>query len=172
MENLLIRNVKLDDIPKVVNIRIKGWQEAYKNIIDSNYLKSLDESIEDRIIRMKNNYMDNGFIVAKLDNEIVGFCRYINNNTYSPEFNIDCEIMALYVRPDLKRRGIGKKMFNYVVDEFKSQNKKEMIIWCLKENYPSREFYKNMGGNIVGEKDMNIGNKLYREVGFKYDLRK
>ena len=172
MKNLLIRSAILEDIPQVVNIRIKGWQAAYKNIIDSNYLKSLDYDIERRINKMKSNYKDGGFIVAEQNNEIVGFCRYMYDNSYSPSIDVDCEIMALYVRPDLKRQGIGSKMFNHVVEEFKSLNKKEMIIWCLKENYPSIEFYKVMGGNIVGEKDMEIGNILYKEIGFKYNLRK
>lgn len=34
MDNLIIRNVKVDDIPAVVDINITGWQAAYQGIID------------------------------------------------------------------------------------------------------------------------------------------
>ena len=45
-----------------------------------------------------------------------------------------------------------------------------MIIWCLKENYPSRKFYEKMGGAVIGEHKTNIWYKDYDEVGFLYKL--
>lgn len=45
-----------------------------------------------------------------------------------------------------------------------------MIIWCLKENYPSRKFYEKIGGIYCGETTRIIGNKEYSEVGYVYDL--
>jgi hypothetical protein len=44
--------------------------------------------------------------------------------------DIDCEITALYVKTDLKYNGIGTKLFQFVVNEFKSQSKSKMILWC------------------------------------------
>ena len=38
MENLIIRNVKKEDIPKIVDIQINGWKTAYRGIIDDEYL--------------------------------------------------------------------------------------------------------------------------------------
>ncbi len=84
--------------------------------------------------------------------------------------DIDCEITALYVKPDLKYNGIGTKLFKYVIDEFKNKNKTKMIIWCLKDNEPSKKFYTKMGGKIVKEKIMEIGDKNYLEVGFEYNI--
>ena len=47
-----------------------------------------------------------------------------------------------------------------------------MIIWCLRDNYPSRKFYEKMGGTIVGEKDFIKSGKTFPEVGFLYELDK
>ena len=33
----------------------------------------------------------------------------------------------------------------YAINEFKNSKKEKMILWCLKENYPSRAFYEKMG---------------------------
>lgn len=169
MEDIIIRNIKEEDISDVVDIQISSWKTAYKGIIDDNYLESMDKN--KKIEQRKKDYKQNGFIVAEKNKEIVGFCRYIDNNDYTIDMpEIDCEIIALYVKPDLKYSGIGTKLFQYVTNQFKRKNKKEMIIWCLKDNLPSRKFYTKMGGKIIKEKEIEFGGKNYFEVGFKYNL--
>ena len=170
MKNIIIRNIKKEDIPQVVDIQISGWQTAYRGIIDDDYLDSM--SREAFIERRNKDYNKNGFIIVEANNEILAFARYVDNNSFSPETpEIDCEITALYTKPDLKGKGLGTKMFNYILNEFKKLNKTKMIIWCLKENYPARKFYEKMGGTIIGEKTINFGNKDYPEVGFLYNIK-
>lgn len=169
MENIIIRNVKEEDIPSIVDIKINGWKTAYKGIIDDDFLNSMNR--EEKIEKQRKNYKQNGFIVAECNKEVVGFCRYIDNNSYTPNMlEIDCEIVALYVKSDLKYNGIGTKLVQFVINEFKNKNKKKMIIWCLKDNEPSRKFYTKMGGEIVKEKVVEIGEKNYYEVGFRYNI--
>lgn len=45
-----------------------------------------------------------------------------------------------------------------------------MIVWCFKDNEASKKFYTKMGGKIIKEKLIRIGEKDYYEVGFKYDI--
>ena len=169
MKNIIIRNIKEEDIPKVVDIQISGWQTAYKGIIDDETLNKLNR--EDKINQRQKDYKDTIFIVAEINDDIVGFCRYIDSNKYTQNIpEIDCEIMALYAKPDLKYNGIGTKLFQFAYNEFKNNNKTKMIIWCLKDNEPAKKFYKKMGGKIIGEKEIKIDNKTYYEVGFLYTL--
>lgn len=169
MENIIIRNVKKEDIPGVVDIQISGWQTAYKGIINDSFLNSMNR--EERIKQRNEDYHKGGFIVAELDKEIIGFCRFTDSNRFSPETpEADCELSGLYVKPNLKNNGIGTKMFQYVLKEFKKQNKTKMIIWCLKDNFPSRNFYEKMGGKVIKERTIAIGNKDYMEVGFEYNI--
>lgn len=169
MENIIIRNIKEEDIPSVVDIQINGWKTAYKGIIDDDFLNSMNR--EEKIEKRRKDYNQNGFIVAELNKEVVGFCRYIDNNSYTPNMlEIDCEIAALYVKPNLKYNGIGTELFQFVTNEFKSKNRTKMIIWYLKDNKPSRKFYTKMGGEIVKEKVVEMGEKNYVEVGFEYNI--
>ena len=108
MENIIIRNVAEKDIPSVADIQVNGWKTAYKGIIDDAILNVMNK--EEKIERFKVNYQKNGFIVAELENKVVGFCRYIDNNEFTPDMqDIDCEITALYVKPNLKYNGIGDR---------------------------------------------------------------
>lgn len=169
MDKIIIRDIEEKDIESVVDIQIGGWRTAYKGIVDDNFLNSMDKN--ERIERRKNDYKENGFIVAEIDGKVVGFCRYIDNNNRSPEIrNADCELAAIYVNPELKYKGIGTKLVNYVKEEFRKKGKTKMIIWCLKDNEPSKKFYTKMGGKIINEKKIEIGEKEYDEVCFEYTL--
>ena len=133
MKNIIIRNIEENDIPSVVDIQINGWKTAYRGIIDDNVLNSMNR--DERIEKRRKDYKENGFIVAELDNQVVGFCRYIDSNKFTQDISdVDCELLALYVKPDLKYNGIGTKLVQFVINEFKSKNKTKMILWCLKDN--------------------------------------
>ena len=169
MENVIIRNIEEKDIPSVVDIQINGWKSAYNRIIDDNVLNSMNRN--ERIAKRKNDYKENGFIVAELNNQVVGFCRYIDSNKFTQDIpNIDCELLALYVKPKLKYNGIGTRLFQFVINDFKSKNKNKMILWCLKDNESSKKFYIKMGGKIIKERAIEIGEKEYLEVGFEYNI--
>ena len=83
---------------------------------------------EEKIKMREKDYNENKFIVAEINNEIVGFCRYTDNINKTPEtLEADCELRALYVKPEVKHNGIGKKMFQYAVNEFKNMNYKRKV---------------------------------------------
>ena len=63
-------------------------------------------------------------------------------------------------------------MFRYVVNEFKYMGKTKMVLWCLKDNVLARKFYEKMGGKIIKERLIHIGNRDYKEVAFEYDIDK
>lgn len=50
MNKVIIRNVKLEDLRQVSEIAIKGWQTAYRGIIDDDYLDNL--SIDNKYQKM------------------------------------------------------------------------------------------------------------------------
>ena len=163
-----IRKIEKEDIKLAADIKIKGWKTAYKGIIDDSFLNNMNKQKE--IEKCEKYYDTTGFIVAEIDGKVVGFCRYKDIENNEKIDNIDCEIRALYVEPELKRNGIGKELFKYAKDEFIKKNNKKMIIWCLKDNYPSRSFYEKMGGKIFRYKKEILGEKEYELVSYVYDL--
>ncbi|MDO4760059.1 MAG: GNAT family N-acetyltransferase [Candidatus Saccharibacteria bacterium] len=164
-----IRNLTADDVLGVAQIKINSWKETYKEIIKDEFLDSL--SVETQAQQFAKLVGSDNFIVAILNGEVVGFCRFIYDNSLSPNIDYaDCELAAIYVRPDLKGQGIGTKMFKEAMKRFKDQNKTTMILWCLADNVNSVEFYKHMGGEIKEERMVGVGDKQYKEVGIVYDV--
>lgn len=58
----------------------------------------------------------------------------------------------------------------YTIEELKSKGKTNMILGCLKENYPSRAFYEKMGGKVIDYDEIKFGDKKYSLAIYEYNL--
>ncbi len=170
-DNINIRKANKSDIEQIATIKVEGWRQAYEDIVNKDYLENM--SVSNEMQKYIDNYysLDNVF-VAEQDNEILCFCRvYDFNNPPYKDIQIDCEIREIYVRPNLKRMGIGSKMFKYVLNYFKKKGKKKLYLGVFENNYNSRKFYEKMGG-IIGEKsNLNIGDNMYTTISYTYELK-
>lgn len=164
-----IRKVKREDLVEVAKIKVEAWQDSYKGIVDNNYLNNMD--YKRTAEKWEKNFNDENFIVAIVDNQIVGFCRYGDRIDELERFiEYDGEIYAIYIKSDYKRRGIGRKFVNYAIQDLKKQGKKKVIIWCLEQNKGAKKFYSSINGKYLGEKDANIGNTIYKEIAYGYKV--
>ena len=70
LNEVIIRKARFEDIESISTIKVRGWQTAYRNIIDDEYLDNMN--IEKTIEKNKRNFDKHKFIVAELNNEVVG----------------------------------------------------------------------------------------------------
>lgn len=171
MDNIIIERMREEDIEQVAKILIDSWRIAYKDIIDETFLQNL--CLEEKIEKLKKEYKDKEYTIArnKEINEIIGVTRFGKRLDELDRFTeYDGEIYGLYVKPGLLRKKIGSRLLLHAKEKLKEQGNHKMIIWCLKENQPSRKFYESMGGIWLGEKMRNIGGKDYSLVGYGYEI--
>lgn len=45
-----------------------------------------------------------------------------------------------------------------------------MIVWCLADNQHAINFYEKLGGKCLETKNAKIGEEIYLEYGFYFDL--
>ena len=63
----------------------------------------------------------------------------------------------LHVRPDLKRQGIGGRLFDRVHDWARAARPHQpMHLWVLEENGPARRFYERRGGRVADTKTIEV----------------
>lgn len=169
-ENIIMRKAETNDIEEIANIKVDGWKTAYDGLIDSEILDAMDINME--IDSYANHYSLDNVFVAESNDEILGFCRvYDYDDSPYEDKEIDCEIREIYVRPDIKRMGIGSKIFNYVLKYFKQKGKTKLYLGVFEDNYKSRSFYEKMGG-VLGKKDsLMIKGKSYSTVSYTYNLK-
>lgn len=170
LDNIIIRNAQKNDIEQIATIKVNGWKNAYDDIVDNKYLNNM--SVDREINSYNNKYSLNDIYVAELNNKVIGFCRvYDYDNSKFEDSEIDCEIREIYVRPDIKRMGIGSKLFNYVLNHFKNNYKRKLYLGVFEDNYKSRRFYEKMGGTLYKNGFLEIDGIKYPIVSYIYDLK-
>lgn len=163
---LNIRKAVATDAESIAMINISSWQKTYKDIFPSDFLNGLSDkkNLDNVIIRMEENIKsNNSYLVAETNNQIVGFCKM---GPSTKENYKNCgEIMALYVKNETIKKGIGKQLFleaNKLLKEVYEYN----VVSCIKEN-SSNEFYKKVGCKFLEECDFNLKNTIYKENLYK-----
>ena len=161
-EQMIIRQATREDARQIADILVEDWKTAYRGIIDSEFLDSMN--VEERYRREVQRYQI--YMVAAAGKEILGFTW----NEMAGSEAADCEIIALYVRYTKRKSGIGKALFQNSEDLFRAAGKKTMIVWCLKDNEEARRFYEKMGGKVYKTGSHQWGNRDYGMISYLYQL--
>ena len=166
----MIRKAVVSDSYDIAKLQVAGWQNAYKGLINDDFLDNMSVDIAcDNWRKHILSQNDTNYIyVYEKENKILGLIRFGKPDDALSNYN--AEIHVLYVEPSLKRNGIGTKLFNFAKEYFVSKNTTKMIIWCLKGNTPSIKFYQKMGGNITSTRKIIFNNLELEEVGLEYNL--
>jgi len=164
--NLINRLAREEDIGSIAEIKVRGWQTAYRGIIDEGDLDAM--SAQEQSARLKT-YPLASFLVAEKGGAVVGFCRILEGGIVSG-VTPGCEIRELYVRPDRKRQGIGTKLFEYAVQELHRRGYKKMSLGVFEENAGARRFYEKMGGRIKDKGVITLSGKSYPAIEYIFDI--
>ncbi len=163
---MICRFAQESDIESIAKIKVEGWQAAYRGIVDDEYLDALSVEKQSALL-MK--YPLSSFIVAETDGNIVGFCR-ISPGSHTDSVKLGCEIREIYVRPDLKRWGIGTTLFKYTVKKLVCRGYTIMSLCVFEKNASARKFYEKMGGKLKSNSTVNLSGRSYPAVEYVFDL--
>lgn len=168
-----IRYNRLEDQEQMAHIKVDSWNATYKGIIDDSYLASLDYDIQkERYIESFDEYKYTVLVaVEKETNKVVGYSCFSPTQNEFVEAS-DCELVSLYLDPNYTGKGVGKSLFRETVKILKGYNKRNMLVWCIKENTNAVKFYQKLGGIKHTEKFAKIGSRVYAEYGFLFDITK
>ena len=146
--NTIMRNAKFSDFNDVNNLMLELHNLHVKNRND--IFKATDSPMKEEYFKdLLNNKDVKLFVIENLENsEIVGYSNLKLMNTP----NIDIVVKSKYIYIDdfcikqaYKRKGIGKKLFNFILEYAKQQGVEsvQLNVWSFNED--AIEFYKFMG---------------------------
>lgn len=137
-----IRTGKKEDLPAVLNLirELALFEKAPEQV--TNTIKDMEIDGFG-----KNPVFD--FYVAVLDKQIVGIAVYFIK--YSTWKGKGLYLDDLYVAEKHRGKGIGKKLFDQIIEKGKKINAKQLHWQVLDWNTPAIEFYKKYGASIDAE---------------------
>jgi len=132
-----IRKVKADDLKAFVDV----YKSAYKGMEEYAYKK--DKEIK-RYFRWLLKRDENGFFVAEVEGEAVGFvaCDAYWHNFFDEEMG---EIHEIVVLEKCKGKGIGKKLIENAEKYLKKKGYRKTGLWVGEKNHVAIKFYEKLG---------------------------
>lgn len=142
MQNIVIRDVTLEDTHKLVEIYAPY---VLNTAITFEYEVPTMEEFSNRIKAIHESYP---YLVAEVDNEVVGY-------TYASVFHSRaayqwCAEVSIYLDANIHNKGIGRKLYEELERRLKLQNIKNMNACITYSNESSIAFHKHMGFKTVG----------------------
>ncbi len=137
-----IRKGIIDDLPQVLDLikELAEFERAPLEVTNTLAEMQRDGFGENPIFK---------FFVAENSEKIVGIALYYT--AYSTWKGKTIYLEDLVVTENLRRAGIGKKLFNAVAQEAKDTGAKRFRWQVLEWNEPAIAFYKNIGADLDGE---------------------
>ncbi|MEW2568060.1 GNAT family N-acetyltransferase [Streptomyces sp. NPDC047070] len=155
-----IREMALSDCPRVAEIRIRGWQSAYKGLMPQAYLDRLDVAVE--LPRRRAHFEQAGpgvvNLVAESAGQVVGWACHGPYRGGEPRAQDagsagDTELYAIYVDPGRTGRGVGRALLRASVERCAAAGHDRMLLWVLRENAGARRFYERAGFTADGTEE-------------------
>ncbi|HEY2990035.1 MAG TPA: GNAT family N-acetyltransferase [Candidatus Binatia bacterium] len=167
-----IREAALGDAETIARVHVESWRTTYSGIIPDDHLAQL--SYERRAQMWHNNVAKRTeqeciYVAEDENGEVVGFAAGGPERAGDPLYR--GEIYAIYMLKKFQRRGIGRQLSVAIVRRLLQAGVESMIIWVLAKN-PSRGFYEALGGELLSEKAIAVGDAKLIEVAYGWkDLR-
>ncbi|MDW4905409.1 GNAT family N-acetyltransferase [Streptomyces sp. ADMS] len=169
---ILIREMAFDDCDRVSEIRIRGWQYAYRGLMPQPYLDSLSvaEDAERRrtfFVRAGSEIVD---LVAEQAGQVVGWA--CHGPYRDGEFRTDdAELYAIYVDTARFGAGVGQALLREAVRRCAGARHRRMLLWVLKGNDRARRFYERAGFAADGsEEPFDVDGAAVPEVRYVREL--
>ncbi|MFD8393321.1 GNAT family N-acetyltransferase [Streptomyces sp. NPDC059680] len=160
----------LADCDRVSEIRIRGWQHAYRGLLPQSYLDGLgiEADAERRRARFAQGDGSVVNLVAEQEGKVLGWAAYGPYRDAEVRTR-DAELYALYADPAHLGAGVGRALLAEAVERCSPYPR--MYLWVLRGNAPARRFYERAGFRPDGaEEPFEAGGVLVPEVRYVRDL--
>lgn len=138
-----IRTGTGEDGPQLARLSLAVWT-SLKSLVPEGFLERLNYEAQTEKYRQRASDPDWIFLVACVDDRIVGMIGAKDND--SEPANFEKQIKAMYVHPDCQRCGIGSKLLRRMITELSKRHVKNVMLWCISANTTAASFYEKHGG--------------------------
>jgi len=167
---LQLRRAAPADARAIAELAVSGWRAAYAAILPADFLAGLSIDARETAWRQLLDAATNPEMcawMAELDGIPAGFV------SCGPPRDADlarptAEVYAVYVRPDLIRRGVGRALLGRAVGQLLADGATDLVLWVFERNAPARAFYEAMGWRRDGARqELDLGGIRSIEVRYR-----
>ena len=144
MQDLLIRQAAISEQRELEELQ---WRASLTNAGDRDALLAHPDAIELPLRQIAEGRV----FVAEWNGKIVGFA------ALEPRADGDSELDALFVDPNMRRRGIARSLVEYCAQAARTR---KSVVLNVVGNPHAKEFYTACGFNVIGTAETRFGTGL------------
>lgn len=149
-----IRAAVPEDAEEIEQLRVAGWQSAFRGIVPDSYLDSMRLDVARRRAQMTDRSSTVVESVAVQAGAIVGWVVGGHSQDAFRAGSGQGEIYACYVRPEWWDRGVGRLLVTHAVSALAEAGLGDIILWVLEGNHRARRFYEACGFQPDGTRQL------------------
>ncbi|ACL19734.1 L-amino acid N-acyltransferase YncA [Desulfitobacterium sp. LBE] len=161
LEDFKLRFAEINDAPLILELirELADYEKMAHEVVATEEV--LIESLFER--KMAE------VVIGEYKNAPVAFALFFHNfSTFLGRPGIYLE--DLYVKPDMRGKGIGKMMLAFLAKLALERNCGRLEWWCLDWNEPSIQFYKQLGAVPMAEWTVyRVHDEALAELAVKFD---
>lgn len=161
LDHFKIRFAEISDVPLILEF-IKGLAEYEKMLHE---VVATEEALKESLFERKMAEV----IIGEYENKPAAFALFFHNfSTFLGKPGLYLE--DLYVKPEMRGKGIGKIMLSFLAKLAAERNCGRLEWWCLDWNEPSIQFYKQLGAVPMDEWTVyRVHNEALADLASKFD---
>ncbi len=168
-----IRLAQPHDAAGIARVQVDSWRSSYAGIISDEVLTKLSYTEREAgwasALTTEANQLD-FYVAQNADGQIVGFA--LGGALRDDISGYSSELYGIYLLQEVQRSGIGRRLVQAVARNLSERDYDSMVVWALKDNHPARRFYEALGGQLLTEKIIRIGEDDLSEVSYGWpDIR-
>jgi len=170
--NNSIRLCLVTELDVLQEIGYETAKETYRSVINQETMdKYLQESFNKEKLFAELNDECCKFYFLYADNNLAG---YIKVNDVPSQSDINdpesMEIERIYVKRAYKKKGLGKKAINYVLQLAKEMTKTYIWLGVWEMNVDAISFYTKIGFHKAGQHSFKVGDELQNDLIMKKSI--
>ncbi|HVN36060.1 MAG TPA: GNAT family N-acetyltransferase [Casimicrobiaceae bacterium] len=154
------------DAPAIARVRVDSWRTTYRGIVPDAYLDGMQvdasTAMWERILTAGPS--TTSVFVADHVGDIVGFAGGVMLEAL--KYDIDAELVAIYLRREFHHVGLGRRLIGAVVDAQRAHGATGLLAWVIAGNKRARAFYGRLGGELLVEQPFQWDGLNLVEVGY------
>jgi GNAT superfamily N-acetyltransferase len=144
LRDILIRCAAVSEQKELEGLQLRA---SLTNEGDRDALLAHPDAIELPVAQI----VAGGVFVAEWNGKIVGFA------AVEPRADGNCELDALFVDPDMRRRGIARLLLEHCVEVARTRKSAAL---CVIGNPHAKDFYVACGFSVIGTEEPRFGTGL------------
>lgn len=163
-----IREARLADAEGIARAHTASWRTSYRGILPDAVLDRID--VDQRASSWRTVLQNPGILTLVAydvtHHDIVGLCDAGASRGHT---GYDGEVYRFYLEHHARRHGLGREMFERVIDWLRAQRRRSLIIWVLDNNHHARRFYEAMGGRAASRVTSMVSGFSVVEQAYVWD---